>query len=915
MAINLSANTQTTGPLSQEVFDPNIGFKSGLQELAQGVGQASQAAGQLAQQIHTKKDNVSKELAATNYSVAVTEMNSAYANYDKVISDKTSTEEQIADATAAYSKFQGELTYDKIDLNQDAEERYYQKYIPQLTAARDALKLDLDTKAQSRRQLKAINAKIEKQSQHNSALTGAPSSKYVEDELDFIVSSHEEGHIFTDVSDRDFIDKTVYSNFSKTLDTTISKLTDPSFLPADGVTELLKIKEKLESLQDLGTPRSKAATTSALVKVNNELTALGKDGDNLRKAAETANAEATINNAKIALINFESSRNSLTGDLNPSEITPDVVKALTAVFPEHISDTLVKEQNSFIGSFVLNTETESGRNYLAEAALHVLSGGSFAGLPAEAYQLELSHSSYDSGGVSFTLNQKWDRSDVANDPDVIAMQQKLVEDEVNLIKKGIADGDFSVLARIDPQYADSWRKLHSAQDPNEKAVHWGYLKRRTQAIRKDPNFKDLFLGVRAFGILPKTDVAFSNLQDQQKLKYLDEVANLNGAGVYEFINTLENSVVKSDKVIGAYMKLHIAGLSEQSIEAIGRGQSIMAGKTLEGEDEDGNIQYTNATSATSMVEEFKEKGLMTPLELQIIAANKAEDYQLADMLKKIQLSEIASFLNQNLSPTVNEAYYDAIESQNPYVDALGRKILTENETIVTIGALNPSNPKHATISSKLSSQQVTQEYSKHLPSVFAEALANQKIGTTTVLKGLETLSKLQESYDIADKEYTSLKKSADQRKQNIKEGSTVYDWETESEITREEFLAKNKKEVDAALERRNQISRELDVLASSQPESYNRNQENLEFVKGLFNKQTRTGMSSADFSEIITLDGVEYVVPKLKEGKKWNTIKKPNGDPFMFPVNEVYNSIYRNLNRGESFFSPLIFFAGPTLNP
>jgi len=77
MAINLSANTKTTGPVSQEVFDPNIGFKSGLEGLARGIGQAGQAAGNLAQKIHTKNDNVSKQLAATNYNVAVAKINSA----------------------------------------------------------------------------------------------------------------------------------------------------------------------------------------------------------------------------------------------------------------------------------------------------------------------------------------------------------------------------------------------------------------------------------------------------------------------------------------------------------------------------------------------------------------------------------------------------------------------------------------------------------------------------------------------------------------------------------------------------------------------------------------------------------------------------------------------------------------------
>ena len=899
MAINLSANTQTTGALSQEVFDPNIGFKSGLQDLARGIGQAGDAAGKLAQKIHTKNDNVSKQLAATNYSVAVTEMNSAFDNYDRIISDETSTDEQIADATAAYSKFQGELTYDKIDLNQDAEERYYEKYIPQLIATRNALKLELDTKAQTRRQREAIGNEIAKTSQQAAALKGNPSSEYVINELELIEKSHEEGHVFVDVSDRDFIDKDLYTNFSKTLDTTISKLTDASVLPADGVTELLKIKEKLESLQDLGTPRSIAASTSALVKVNNNLQTLGhaidtqnkdalKAADKARKEAETAYAENLVKNTDKALIDIDATRDPLTGAMNPRQYNRAVVDALTAKLPEHVSDTLVKKQNSFIGSIALNFENESGLTYLAQAALHVLNGGSFAGLPAEAYQLELPHSSYDSGGVSFTLNQKWDRSDVSDDPDVIAMQQNLVQEEVDLIKKGIADGDFSVLARIDPQYADSWRKLHLAQDPDEKAVHWSYLKSRTQAIRKDPNFKDFFSGVRAFGILPETDVAFSRLQDQQKIDYLDQVANLNGSGVYEFINTLENSVVKSDKIIGAYMKFHIAGLSKPAIEAIGRGQSIIAGAALAEEDENGNIRYTNANSATSMVTALDEKGLITPMRYQIMAAYRAEDYQLAEMLEQIELSEIALFLNQNPSATIKEVFYDSVESQDPYVNALGRKILTSNETIVTIGDLDLSNPKHATISNKLSSQQVTQEYSKHLPLVFGMALANQKIGTTPLLKKLEDRSKLQESYDMADKEYASLKKSADQS---------------------------NQQDVDDAFEKRNQISAELAVLNNSLPERYNRYQETLEFVTGLFNKQTKTGMSSADFSEIITLDGVQYVVPKLKEGKKWNTIKKPNGDPFMFPVNSVYDSVHRSIGSGDSSaFAPFRILAGPTLN-
>ena len=49
MAINLSANTQTTGPVAREVFDPNQGFQSGLEGVARGIQQVSSAANKFAQ--------------------------------------------------------------------------------------------------------------------------------------------------------------------------------------------------------------------------------------------------------------------------------------------------------------------------------------------------------------------------------------------------------------------------------------------------------------------------------------------------------------------------------------------------------------------------------------------------------------------------------------------------------------------------------------------------------------------------------------------------------------------------------------------------------------------------------------------------------------------------------------------------
>ena len=61
MAINLSTRTQTTGPVSRDVFDPNVGYKSGLDSLAKGLGAVSSAAGQVIGQRQIEEDKEKKK--------------------------------------------------------------------------------------------------------------------------------------------------------------------------------------------------------------------------------------------------------------------------------------------------------------------------------------------------------------------------------------------------------------------------------------------------------------------------------------------------------------------------------------------------------------------------------------------------------------------------------------------------------------------------------------------------------------------------------------------------------------------------------------------------------------------------------------------------------------------------------------
>ena len=151
MAINLSANTKTTGALSQEVFDPNIGFKSGLQELAQGVSQAGAAAGKLANKIHTKKVNVNKSLASTNSTVYQTQMDTDFRTLQSVLKDPNATEEAISAAEVAVAQYET-IGYSNIDKLGEVPEDYYSNYLPTLQARYKAHLADVEIVKESKKQ-------------------------------------------------------------------------------------------------------------------------------------------------------------------------------------------------------------------------------------------------------------------------------------------------------------------------------------------------------------------------------------------------------------------------------------------------------------------------------------------------------------------------------------------------------------------------------------------------------------------------------------------------------------------------------------------------------------------------------------------------------------------------------------------
>ena len=197
MAISLSTRTQTTGPVSREVFDPNIGFQSGLQEFASGISQfgkgmdtAARSKHSAVKELERKNEIAAKQLAATNYSVYATGMESAYKTLSTLAKDPNATQDQVSEAQAAVEAYK-DISPATVDPNNDADPSYYANYIPKLAATRKAYESDYQTTLNSQRQLKAVTQEMSGISQYGNALSGTPSTAWAATEIDSILATYD----------------------------------------------------------------------------------------------------------------------------------------------------------------------------------------------------------------------------------------------------------------------------------------------------------------------------------------------------------------------------------------------------------------------------------------------------------------------------------------------------------------------------------------------------------------------------------------------------------------------------------------------------------------------------------------------------------------------------------------------------
>tara|TARA_R110000744_G_scaffold86292_3_gene168619 strand:+ start:11969 stop:14527 length:2559 start_codon:yes stop_codon:yes gene_type:complete len=829
MAINLSANTQTTGPVAREVFDSNIGFKSGLQGLARGIGTAADAAGNLAASIKRKNDNAAKQLARTNSSVYTTNMGSAFAAQAAVAKDPYASEESRTAAAAGVAAFD-DINYANIDPSGDADESYYKDNIAVLEARRNAYQVDHEVVVNSQRELKAVNQERAGISQFDQSNTGVATTAWAVSEIEMIADTYNPKSESTlgGLANRAPADRELYQSLDQTVTTSISRLTE---LPtAQQHSELLALQGAITTLSAVGSPLAKRQADSIRLKVASALKTLGKATSKERTEADKVFTAKQVDNAELYNLQVAAATDPLTGIGKPAGDRNGFGSVYTDL-PKVATDTEISKHNAAIAGVVGVTASPTGASWIAEAAKQDIEGTPFTGLPPQAFTL----SSRDG---QKTL---WDKSELTKNPEVLKLHTKEVNKTVTDIKNGLAANDFSVLAKIDPAYAKQWKLATDVEvDPSIRSRAWERLQGMSERYRTDPKYSSIFTGVRAFGILPEDNgVSFGQMDDEAKLGYIASAVNLNGNGAAEFAQSLQTSNT-ADTTVGVLMQLHLDGLAEPALQDASRGATVYGGSKFTFTDKEGEMDMRSA-SVTAMYSSLQEKNLATPLSTQITAAERRGDEGLASMLRNIETGQIAKVISRNTTATTNEVYNSLKDVQRAYTNSLGHKLISSNGTVISVPPFDTSTPSGSKLNKFF---QRSDFFTGGVAAAYSGGVSDALVGELI-------------SGDV--------------------------------EVT--EFLEM------VALSENNPALRQ--ALSGDTVDVKN---ETEAFSKGLRTLTTDGGLPYVDFSEVQTIDGVDYIIPRfLDQGVDYKAFEKKSGQTLRIPVSKVHDSIQTNLEAKSKF--------------
>ncbi len=834
MAINLSARTQTTGPVSREVFDPNIGFKSGLQEFASGISQFGEGMDTAARSKHSavkelerKNDIAAKQLAATNSSTYLTGMESAYKALSTLAKDPNASQDQVSEAQAAVEAYK-DISPTTIDPNNDADPSYYASYISRLTATRQSFESDYQTTLNSQRQLKAVTQEMSGISQYGNALSGTPSTAWAATEIDSILATYDPNSQSNigGLVNRQKADETLFQNLQQTVTTSINRIKE---LPVEQQEiELTNLTESVKSLSALDSATAKKYADTYLNQVVSELGKVGTAQSAERADREKEYTATQVNNADVFAQNTMNNRDSRTGVATPQGGRNEV--ASIQELPNVATKSQIDNHGKSVADVLMYRSNSDGISYVAEAAKNAIDSGSLtADISLDAFtvvgvngQLSLDHSNLLENGVV---------KEHINDA---------IQEELKIVQDGISDGDFSVLSRIDSGFAKQWRYATNPNNPPEvREQSWEALYAKVEEYRANSAYKSLFTGVRAFGIMPEDNgVSFSEMGTARKADYLQQIADLNGSHTSSVATSLENSGKTSDNTLGVLLKLHLDGVSTQALEDIDRGTSVYSGSVLIGLGKDGETKL-QSSSVTAMYDVIKAKESTTPLGLHILAARRLGNDDLAEMYEKIEASQIASSLGINPRATPNEVYANLFEVQTGYINSLGNKLLSSNGVVLSVPTFDTKDPVHKSLKKYFQG-----------PSLFTGGLSNRYAEATS---------------------------------------SLLVDALVSGGIDSTPFL-----------EMLAQSENNLALRTALSEKSVDRKEEAIKFARGLSKRTSDLGVPYVDYSQVETMDGIDYIIPRFKEygSNKYRAfVDVENNNVLRIPLNALHRSVYKTLEQ------------------
>mgnify|MGYP000891145558 CR=1 FL=1 len=842
MAINLSANTQTTGPVAREVFDPNQGFQSGLEGVARGIQQVSSAANKFAQAKQNqdrKQGIVDTKLAGTNASVFNTGMQTAYANFDTVMGNSESTEEDRTAAEAAIQQYQGEFTSESFDPQGEVSSEYYSNYVKTSVALRDSLESKRNIGFQNRKQLKVIQQEIAGASQFKNAANGNPSADPLISEIAFSISNNQDpSSLASTFNDPEIYYKEAATSLDKTSSITFSRIA--GLPPVEQAAQLDNLEQAVQELAKSESPALQAEVATMYRKIASAKTTIGVAGSNQRKEANEI-SDKNITDALELLATQLENKSATNDDGNIRPLQEDL-NILTKELSEDATDTQIDTQAKTVGMYLVQAGITSDGNPTGNSIIN-----------RDVFQ-------YMQDGVVPSLRKEdffidgKDYSKLIENAEFAKAYQAEVKSLSQQITTAVRDGDYSSLARVSPVLAKAWSTANDLEaDPDARADAWVQLKDYvTSESRKD---NPLFSGGPSFKLMPeKADgVSFSNMEDTAKVDYVGKSLLLNGENSLEVIQSLESSGKSEDREIGVSMRLQQSGLLEESLEYENYGTLVNAGSTLSVKNKDGEMIQVAANHAEyyKAIRGYGE----SPLSLLSTSASQVGDPVLSAKYNDIKSGMVARALADNPGASAKDVQEIVLKSERFYASALGDMYKTENGSIIVKPTADPKNPVQREIKA------------------YEEKVANSAL----VGFPLNPLSVVQSPEDALNKSIAQ----------------TTVDYMFKNKVAFTPFL---KMVADS------ENSPALQTALYNNDTKLNKSKESAAFIKGVLLGKNATNQAYVNYSRKHIINGVEHIVPQFlnDKGQGYSALdmKQPDGTyiTFTIPASEVTKN-QRNLYR------------------